>query len=656
MSRKIALTSLIFSLFFLIDLQSQDCHVGYIDVQINDHFMLSNRPNDLCHLELVSCDEPFVEEVRIKDLDFSDIFNSGPLDCTESNLFQYQHHDAEFLNGGIQVTTNSWDYLDMTFEFILSPGSIVQEVEWWVDIDRNGEQDSLIDHIAHDFYQIDSTAYVFGGLSTKGFCFGMTNVRVVISTGSIASSCLNSSDQFIFDFPILSTEVEHCNRVFNPYVCPQDSIFLSAPEAEASEGMIFQWFLDTLDFEIGVDTSTWDFAGTAQELFDSFGYDYPSGDTLTLHANVIDSLGNYCAVAEDMHTIFFDDSICSGNFSCPLWPTVDFQRYGESVQDSTSFCLFDFVRFFFQGPWDFGNHDASIQFNSLDNSALEYMYPLMWTSEEFLIPWKLELVMTNYGEQETPPPGFYSVFITTTNEHTGFMCAAEDSVIIELLAEDHQQCIGCQAGTIHLSDSIFCQGECIELEVTGTNAFGLDDFQLVIESSSGTYLDQIDLYDGLAMFTPPGGYVDLETSWIIPWDCWGSEIHPHEPLLEDLPPDTYTLTGIVLSEGTDSICAVSEPVTLSILDTTSVACSGVGLQESEELNWTIYPNPVNDRLYIEFENMTNDKVNYSVLDANGRRISVVYSDGLDVSGLSEGMYVLEVSSGQAIHRKRFLVL
>jgi hypothetical protein len=71
--------------------------------------------------------------------------------------------------------------------------------------------------------------------------------------------------------------------------------------------------------------------------------------------------------------------------------------------------------------------------------------------------------------------------------------------------------------------------------------------------------------------------------------------------------------------------------------------------------FTAYPNPVKDVLYLEFPQAV-DQFNAKVVDVSGRVISTVnnFSNGIDVSGLASGMYMIEVTADGATNAIKFI--
>lgn len=71
--------------------------------------------------------------------------------------------------------------------------------------------------------------------------------------------------------------------------------------------------------------------------------------------------------------------------------------------------------------------------------------------------------------------------------------------------------------------------------------------------------------------------------------------------------------------------------------------------------FSAYPNPVSDVLYLEFPQPV-DQFSASVVDLSGRIVSTAnsFTNGIDVSGLASGMYMLEVTADGASSAIKFI--
>lgn len=80
--------------------------------------------------------------------------------------------------------------------------------------------------------------------------------------------------------------------------------------------------------------------------------------------------------------------------------------------------------------------------------------------------------------------------------------------------------------------------------------------------------------------------------------------------------------------------------------------STLELSEESDLNFTIYPNPITDKLHIETVFSLNTEA-VQLLDFMGNSIDfTMYDNAVDCSGISPGIYYLTVSNGQRILTKK----
>lgn len=88
--------------------------------------------------------------------------------------------------------------------------------------------------------------------------------------------------------------------------------------------------------------------------------------------------------------------------------------------------------------------------------------------------------------------------------------------------------------------------------------------------------------------------------------------------------------------------------------------SAVGIEEMMPVAFKIHPNPVKDVLHLSFEEAGKDKKIIRILDIQGRLLlqrqidGSIMKAGLDVAGLSEGMYLIQVQSGKESFRQKFI--
>jgi hypothetical protein len=85
------------------------------------------------------------------------------------------------------------------------------------------------------------------------------------------------------------------------------------------------------------------------------------------------------------------------------------------------------------------------------------------------------------------------------------------------------------------------------------------------------------------------------------------------------------------------------------VDNFTVASSTASIDSVEENSFVVYPNPANDLIYVNSDNQPISTL--SIIDINGREVlnksyESVQSASLDISSLSSGIYMVNISSNQ----------
>ncbi len=86
---------------------------------------------------------------------------------------------------------------------------------------------------------------------------------------------------------------------------------------------------------------------------------------------------------------------------------------------------------------------------------------------------------------------------------------------------------------------------------------------------------------------------------------------------------------------------------------------GLDLMAGNKHGITVYPNADNDHILISVAGKKSDRKTILILDFSGRVVfqtpkSVENTYMVDVSGLKKDLYIIEVSSGRKVYRKKWM--
>jgi hypothetical protein len=82
-----------------------------------------------------------------------------------------------------------------------------------------------------------------------------------------------------------------------------------------------------------------------------------------------------------------------------------------------------------------------------------------------------------------------------------------------------------------------------------------------------------------------------------------------------------------------------------------------------ESNYTIFPNPAQNEVNIDFTLSSNKTVEVRVFDITGKLVTTNTFEGteglnknvLDISGLNKGIYILECNDGDKVRTSKLLI-
>ena len=128
--------------------------------------------------------------------------------------------------------------------------------------------------------------------------------------------------------------------------------------------------------------------------------------------------------------------------------------------------------------------------------------------------------------------------------------------------------------------------------------------------------------------TPQGDVIVVkgaDQTFIMAPDLGGSILKVMVDGIDIGPVDSYTFTNVTRNH------------------TIYVSFSGMGIEETQNLNVNIYPNPAKDKVYVEGDGIESVAL-FDLLGNCLRNMDFNTSKILNVSGLSKGIYVLMLTT------------
>ena len=93
-----------------------------------------------------------------------------------------------------------------------------------------------------------------------------------------------------------------------------------------------------------------------------------------------------------------------------------------------------------------------------------------------------------------------------------------------------------------------------------------------------------------------------------------------------------------------------EGIILNIIPTDPLAVNETAYQQSIEL----YPNPASNVIYIK--NLPHEQADYAIFNVMGQKVDAgTYSGAIDIAALEQGLYILQLKSGQYSETAKFIV-
>ena len=88
--------------------------------------------------------------------------------------------------------------------------------------------------------------------------------------------------------------------------------------------------------------------------------------------------------------------------------------------------------------------------------------------------------------------------------------------------------------------------------------------------------------------------------------------------------------------------------------------STVGINDAQSAQLTAYPNPATDVLTIDMTSIPEDNYEIKLLDLSGKiimkdMVSDLTKHNINISDLSQGIYVLSVSNGENAYQRKIII-
>ncbi len=88
----------------------------------------------------------------------------------------------------------------------------------------------------------------------------------------------------------------------------------------------------------------------------------------------------------------------------------------------------------------------------------------------------------------------------------------------------------------------------------------------------------------------------------------------------------------------------------------------ISVNSTNDLTYKVYPNPSNNKILLEAENIGEGIINLTILNLNGEIVmkkgisseGIILKDNLDISELSKGMYIINIQMGDTVVSERFI--
>jgi hypothetical protein len=86
--------------------------------------------------------------------------------------------------------------------------------------------------------------------------------------------------------------------------------------------------------------------------------------------------------------------------------------------------------------------------------------------------------------------------------------------------------------------------------------------------------------------------------------------------------------------------------------------TGINTISKKDQQFTVYPNPASDKLFLKSNKAATEKTSYSIVDVSGRVLltdTIVSDESIDISMLSNGIYFITIATPTKTATQKFVV-
>jgi hypothetical protein len=647
--------------------KAQTCDTANMRLTVNSAF---DYPPILSYCEpSVDCSIAAFDSVWANQTGVGVVFDSGTISCADSadSYLVFKQDDPEFTNFPNPNSDPFHAEPGQAFQLSYScPGYVTA----WADWNQSGsyEVSELLfvegtntntSIVRSHFISIPSTA-----------CTGLTRVRLLShAEANFQEPCPIAGLGQVVELELVigdsSNPAPTCSYGDN-YLCEEDSIHFTVNDYDYVSGMELFFIYGQDSISLGTDSSLWNYYGTLSDLYDGAGMNTPVSAQGAVSAFLLDSITDQCAITNSTPLLTLISP-------CDLWcqievDSINVYSSGSIVDSGDSLCLHDsfFINFFGQQSGLGVSDEFELSLIHLNDTSIVYTrsivindqppiqslgYPDVFHFLEFMI-----------GQTDTiPTGGAYTLSISQFNSHSQLACPGSFSIDLTISDFDDSECGSCELGSLSLQsmDNVLCEGECVDYTIENYNYLAGGNLVLSVEETGGTFSTLYDIPNGSLEYDLGNNEFSIEeigstVNYIHACNQENIEA-PVDSLFLSLLAGEYQLTAAVTFPGTDSLCGFSSnAVFITVIDSSDSQCGGTSLLEFADKDWSVTPVPASGEINIEFKERSADW-GITLYDVFGREVMSAQQKRLDVSILTRGVYILELSRGALKHQRKIIL-